>query len=78
MLKKPFEALEVLQLAHALGRKWAIRHELVNKLGELDRVLHARNQEIEAAASQLQREMRERERLERERRLAGKRRPWVN
>ncbi len=35
ILKKPFDNLEVLQLAHALTRKWELNHEIQTRLNKL-------------------------------------------
>ncbi len=35
ILKKPFDTMEVLQLAHALTRKWELNHEIEGKLNRL-------------------------------------------
>lgn len=35
ILKKPFDNVEVLQLTHALTRKWALNHEIEGRLNQL-------------------------------------------
>jgi signal transduction histidine kinase len=37
ILKKPFDSIEVLQLAHAFSAKWAVARQLQTKLEELER-----------------------------------------
>src|SRR5688572_11610925 len=36
ILKKPFDNIEVLQMAHALTKKWALTHEAKTQLSTLD------------------------------------------
>src|SRR4029077_15261082 len=38
ILKKPFDNIEVLQLAHALTKKWLVPEQAGMQLGELDRL----------------------------------------
>ena len=42
ILKKPFDNVEVLQLAHALTRKWTLSHRLQIHLEGLDKIVAAR------------------------------------
>jgi len=53
ILKKPFEPIEVLQLAAAMSRKWQNEALLRRQLEDLERVIAARTQGLEAANSQL-------------------------
>jgi len=64
ILKKPFEAVEVLQLAYALTEKWRLIQGAKNQLRDLDRMVRERTQELEATNERLQREMTERKRME--------------
>jgi two-component system NtrC family sensor kinase len=64
ILKKPFDNLEVVQLAHALTEKWRLRQEARLKMGELEAMVAARTRELQAANEQLKVEMAERERTE--------------
>ncbi|MEN3942980.1 response regulator [Prosthecobacter sp. SYSU 5D2] len=57
ILKKPFDAIEVLQLANALTEKWRLGQESRMLLGNLDRLVQERT-------AALQQEMEERRRLE--------------
>jgi signal transduction histidine kinase len=72
VLKKPFDNVEVLQLAHAFTRKWELNREAQLKLGELTRMVAQRTRELEAANQQLKREGDERVLLERQFRQAQK------
>lgn len=49
ILKKPFENIEVLQLAHALTRKWELSREVQNQLENLDDLVRQRTEEREQA-----------------------------
>lgn len=57
ILKKPFDAIEVQQLAHALTEKWRLGLESRLLMGDLDRLVQQRT-------ADLQREMEERRQLE--------------
>jgi signal transduction histidine kinase len=72
VLKKPFDNVEVLQLAHAFTRKWELNREAQLKVGELTRMVAQRTRELEAANQQLKREGDERVLLERQFRQAQK------
>ncbi|MEX0876250.1 MAG: EAL domain-containing protein [Phycisphaerales bacterium] len=49
ILKKPFDAIEVLQLATALSEKWDLKRQATLKFGELDRLVEIRTRELEHA-----------------------------
>ncbi len=53
ILKKPFDNIEVLQLAHALTQKWALRQQVKCLLNDLDQLVSRRTGELEAANRQL-------------------------
>ncbi len=57
VLKKPFDSVEVLQIAHALTRKWDLARAVRSTVEELDRKVHERT-------AALEREMAERSRTE--------------
>lgn len=57
VLKKPFETVEVLQLAHALTRKWVLGRQAHLRMDELERMAQAR-------AGELTREIAERSRAQ--------------
>jgi two-component system NtrC family sensor kinase len=72
VLKKPFEPVEVRQIAQALARKWELNAAVAERVHELENRLLARNVELELLAEHLQREAAERARIEVELRLAQK------
>lgn len=57
ILKKPFDTIEVLQLAHALTKKWSLGHQAKLRLEDLDRMVHEKTRALRA-------EMEERLRVE--------------
>ena len=65
VIKKPFDAIEVVQCAHALAAKWRLARRVRAHVDELETAVAARTSELRA-------EMRERERVESELRLAQK------
>jgi two-component system, cell cycle sensor histidine kinase and response regulator CckA len=60
ILKKPFDNIEVLQLAHALTSKWQLGRDMRNHLDELDRLVNERTIELSDANEQLKKEITER------------------
>ena len=72
ILKKPFDNVEVLQLAHAFTRKWELNRQAQLKLNELAEMVARRTRELEAANQNLRREMEERTELERQLRHSQK------
>jgi len=46
ILKKPFDNIEVLQLAHALTKKWLLNSQANAKLGDLERMVNFRTEEL--------------------------------
>ncbi|HEX4084755.1 MAG TPA: response regulator [Chthoniobacteraceae bacterium] len=49
ILKKPFDNVEVLQLAHALTKKWQVTRQASLRVEELDVMVRQRTQELQAA-----------------------------
>jgi len=49
ILKKPFDNVEVLQLAHALTRKWRLARDIEVHVSGLDDLLRARTEELRRA-----------------------------
>jgi len=47
ILKKPFDNVEVLQMAHALTRKWELSHEVRGRIKNLDHIVRERTEEKE-------------------------------
>ena len=72
ILKKPFDNVEVLQLACALSRKWELNQQASLKLDELNRLVAQRTQQFEQANLELRREIHERLQTERQLRHAQK------
>jgi signal transduction histidine kinase len=66
LLKKPFDSVEVLQLASALTRKWDLARQAHLKLEELTAMVARRTRELEASNTALRHEAEERARTERQ------------
>jgi len=60
ILKKPFDNIEVLQLAHALTEKWRLSRRMKDHLADLDRLVGQRTLELQTANERLQKEIAER------------------
>lgn len=54
ILKKPFDSVEVRQLAAALTEKWSLTRKAKMKLEEVERIVEARTREIAQARDELQ------------------------
>lgn len=69
ILKKPFDTIEVLQLANALTEKWRLLQESKTKLGDLDQMVKTRTKELEesqlAALAIMQEAVSNRQKVER-------------
>jgi PAS domain S-box-containing protein len=50
ILKKPFDNAEVLQLAHALEKKWRLTRQSKSRLADLDSMVHQRTEELQRRA----------------------------
>ena len=55
VLKKPFDNVEVQQLAHALTRKWELNLQAELKMDELERLVRSRTVELERTNTELKR-----------------------
>jgi diguanylate cyclase (GGDEF)-like protein len=53
ILQKPFNGIEVLQLATALCRKWDLAHRVAGQLDELSRLVDERTTELRSSNTQL-------------------------
>ena len=53
VLKKPFDNIEVLQLAHAMTEKWNLSYEVQSRLKNLDQLVSQRTAELRSANEQL-------------------------
>ena len=60
ILRQPFDPIEVLQVAHALARKWLLARELRGQLESLETRIAIRTAELERANAQLRTEIAER------------------
>jgi PAS domain S-box-containing protein len=64
ILKKPFDRMEVLQLAKTLSEKWRLTHQWNRRMEDLDRLVEQRTQELRVANQNLQVQIGERERTQ--------------
>lgn len=64
ILKKPFDSIEVIQLAHTLTRKWITTHQARAKVADLDLMVNLRTSELQAAIDSLKNEVAERTKAE--------------
>jgi signal transduction histidine kinase len=72
ILKKPFDNIEVLQLAFAFTKKWELSRQARFNYGELQQMVEQRTLELDAANRELRREVHERIRADRQLRHAQK------
>ena len=70
ILKKPFDTIEIVQLAHALTAKWGLEAGRRVHLEELEAAVRARTAELEAVNARLYEELVHRDRMEAELRIA--------
>jgi PAS domain S-box-containing protein len=73
ILKKPFETVEVLQIAHALSKKWALAQQARLWMQDLDRLVRERTQELVVANEQLRAEVIERTKVQQALRISEER-----
>jgi signal transduction histidine kinase len=73
ILKKPFDNIEVLQLAHAMTKKWSMTKKAATKFDELDRIVRERTNELETLNRELAAEIAEREQAQAALRLSEER-----
>jgi PAS domain S-box-containing protein len=64
ILKKPFDSIEVLQIAHALTRKWQLGQAVRRQMSELDELVSQRTAELREINEKLRREIGERTAVE--------------
>jgi diguanylate cyclase (GGDEF)-like protein len=64
VLRKPFESIEVLQLAHALTRKWSLDQALKQRLDDLELAVRARTSALEETNRALLEQIQQRSRAE--------------
>jgi signal transduction histidine kinase len=72
ILKKPFDNVEVLQLACAFSHKWELNRQAHLKLEELGQMVAQRTRQLETANQDLRREIQDRLQAERQLRHAQK------
>ena len=72
VIKKPFEAVEVLQCANALVGKWHSERKLQEHLASLEKMVKVRTENVETINNQLREEMRLRQAAEVELGIAQK------
>jgi signal transduction histidine kinase/PleD family two-component response regulator len=70
ILRKPFNSIEVWQLASALTQKWQLAQQVKRQLESLNEMVEHRTRELREANETLQRDIARRERLEVELRAA--------
>ena len=73
ILKKPFDNIEVLQMAHALTQKWFLTQQAKSQLFNLDKMVSARTEELQTANKRLTQEIAERGQAENQLRLSEER-----
>ena len=64
ILRKPFDNIEVRQMAHALAQKWDLSRQSRRREEELAQAVAARTKELEATHERLRKEIEDRARLE--------------
>src|ERR1051325_971229 len=69
ILKKPFDTVEVQQLALAFSEKWRLHQDARHKLDDLEKIVRERTMELTAANTMLLGEIAERKRSEQERQM---------
>lgn len=73
ILKKPFDNIEVLQLAHALTHKWEMSRQAAQTFEELNRMVEERTAELHATNERLRAEIAERAQMQEALRLSEQR-----
>ncbi len=72
IIKKPFDTIEVVQSTHALTTKWTLARQLRAHIEDLESTVESRTRALQLANTKLADQIRERERIEIELRLAQK------
>ncbi len=73
IIKKPFDPIEVAQLARALTGKWCLSHQADLKTEHLASIVEERTRELENSHEQLKHQINEREKAEHEQSLLAER-----
>jgi diguanylate cyclase (GGDEF)-like protein len=53
VLRKPFDAIEVLQMAHALARKWVLARETQRRVANLERLVSEQTHQLDSQSAEL-------------------------
>ncbi len=53
LLKKPFDSVEVLQIAHSMTKKWLVTRQAAWRLSELEEMVAKRTAELESASAEV-------------------------
>ncbi len=69
VLKKPFEKVEIYQMASALAKKWSLHRQLEGRMSDLESLVKERTQTLEITNEELRRRLQERESIRAERSL---------
>ncbi len=64
ILKKPFDTVEVVQLAHSLSEKWRLTRQVQHRLDNLDAMVNTRTLELQLSNAQLTLEIADKTRIE--------------
>ncbi|HZR18132.1 MAG TPA: response regulator [Verrucomicrobiae bacterium] len=64
ILKKPFDNIEVLQLTHALTKKWDLKRQAQRQVEALDDIVRQRTEQLHCSNRELRQEIAERKRAE--------------
>jgi PAS domain S-box-containing protein len=64
ILKKPFDTIEVLQLATAFTEKWRLMQQAATKLSDMERMVDQRTRELKGTMERLRKSLEETERSE--------------
>src|SRR3954468_16279294 len=73
ILKKPFDNIEVLQMAHALTKKWFLTQQAKSQLLNLEKMVSDRTAELQVANRRLTEEIADRNQAENQLRLSEER-----
>ena len=60
VLKKPFDNIEVIQMAHALSRKWLLSRQAEVRMADLDLMVAERTAQLRTAHEEIEREYQQR------------------
>jgi len=72
VLKKPFDSVEIVQIAQAMTRKWELAREVERRMGELEAKVAERTQLLQRANDELSEQIRRSQQMEAELRVSQK------